>query len=454
MKFHCPSCNMSLMAEPTMAGKVVQCPGCNIKFQIPAMSAPESQAAGFSHSAAQAHRNPWKEEDPTNPNAKVSFASGLGLSILWFLAVLPFKAPAGKPTSMFTGGETFANLFYEHFTISFTNVLFFCWGASILFLKHRKLKRQRDAMLLDVLPMELGKEINAQNVSTFIDHVYQLPERLRDSLMVNRMRKALEFFEARQNSSDVIALMSSQSGVDGSRISGSYIIVRAFLWAIPLLGFIGTVIGLSHALSAIDLSVGEMQKTMNSLGGVIGGLGTAFNATLLGLVLAVTLNFPLNSLSKEEDEALNDIDAFCNEVLLPRLNDGSGAAGGDAGALSDSLVRAITSAQGQFLTDLNTLSARMLEYSDNLDRRTQEHQQVALEEFSNHMGTMRAQVEHLLGEAIRQTYDHLGQTSQVTAQHLSSLDAGIQSLNRVLKDLGEKQVVIQQVKKKGWFSRD
>jgi methyl-accepting chemotaxis protein len=447
---------MHLQAEPTQAGRVVQCPGCNIKFQVPSNAAADSDDIGYNTGASThgQHRNPWKEEDPTNPNPRLSVGIGLGLTLVWFAALLPFKAPAGKPGSMFSAGEVFANLFYEHFTISFSNVLFFCWGAAILFLKHRKLKRQRDAMLLDVLPMELGKEINAQNVGTFIDHVYRLPERLRDSLMVNRIRKALEFFEARQNSSDVIALMSSQSGVDGSRISGSYIIVRAFLWAIPLLGFIGTVIGLSHALSAIDLSVGEMQKTMNSLGGVIGGLGTAFNATLLGLVLAVSLNFPLNHLSKEEDEALNDIDAFCNEVLLPRLNDGSGAAGGDEGALADSLVHAITSAQSQFLNDLNTLSARMLEYSDNLDSRTQEHQQLALQEFSTHMASMREQVENLVGESARLSHEHLGESSRVASQHLASLDSGIQSLNRVLKDLGEKQVVIQQVKKKGWFSRD
>ena len=48
---------------------------------------------------------------------------------------------------------------------------------------------------------------------------------------------ALEFFEVRPNVSDVSAMMGSQSAIDGSRISGSYIMLRAFLWAIPLLGF-------------------------------------------------------------------------------------------------------------------------------------------------------------------------------------------------------------------------
>ena len=33
-------------------------------------------------------------------------------------------------------------------------------------------------MLLDVLPMRLGKEINAGNIAQFIDHVYKLPRKL------------------------------------------------------------------------------------------------------------------------------------------------------------------------------------------------------------------------------------------------------------------------------------
>jgi MotA/TolQ/ExbB proton channel family len=206
-------------------------------------------------------------------------------------------------------------LFYKHFEVSFANTLFFAWAAAILYLKLLKLKHQRQAMLLDVLPRALGNEINAGNVSTFIDHVYGLPERLRDSLMVNRIRKALEFFEVRQNVADVSMLMASQSAIDGSRIMGSYIIVRAFLWAIPLLGFIGTVIGLSGAISGMSFSnVEDVSKIVGSINNVTSGLGTAFDATLLGLIFAVFLNFPstrLPSMRRRRSTILMPIATKC-----------------------------------------------------------------------------------------------------------------------------------------------
>ena len=446
---------MHLMAEPDMAGQIVTCPGCTTKLQIPAeatnlpqphTSHPRVAApgAGRRHPSGQPQeRKAWKEEDPTNPNARLSFGIGIGLTILWFAIVFPFQAPHGTPMANFSAMQSLANLFYKHFIVSFANTLFFFWAMTICYLKLRKLKHQKAAMILDVLPMELGKEINAQNVGIFIDHIYRLPFNLRDSLMVNRIRKALEFFEVRQNVSHVSAMMVSQSAIDGSRIMGSYILLRAFLWAIPLLGFIGTVVGLSHAISGMSFGkVEDVGAIMGSINSVTSGLGTAFDATLLGLVFAVILNFPLNSLLKHEDEALNDIDAFCNEVLLPRLNDGAGAGGGGLGAIGESVVKAIAGAQREFLGNLNELSARMLDYADNLDRRTEQQQQTVIQEFVTNMTTMRAEVEQTLTESIK-----------LTNQYCGGIETGLRGLNGVLEKLGEKQVVVQQVKKKRWFSR-
>jgi biopolymer transport protein ExbB/TolQ len=418
MNFNCPTCKMSLLAEAQMAGQPVKCPGCNSKIQIPLLP-PESQFnadgtafEGGGQNGGRPERNVWKEEDPTNPNPVLSVGIGLGLTIAWFAFIYFFQAPPGKSPAEFTKGETLANLFYKHFTVSFANTLFFFWAAAICYLKMLKLKLQRRAMLLDVLPNDLGLAINAQNVGSFIDHVYGLPVKLRDSLMVNRIRKALEFFEVRQNVSEVSSLMSSQSAIDGSRIMGSYILIRAFLWAIPLLGFIGTVIGLSHAISGMSFSnVEDVSKIVESINSVTSGLGTAFDATLLGLIFAVFLNFPLNSLAKHEEEALNDIDAYCNEVLLPRLDDGAAGAGGsqpgqstameDLGAVAEAVVQSLTSAQAQFLTDLNTLSERMLNYANTLEARNEEYQQAALQTLADQLGALdQRAVEHM--ELIRQ----------------------------------------------------
>jgi len=237
--------------------------------------------------------------------------------------------------------------------------------------------------------------------------------------------------------------MSAQSDIDGSRIGGSYSLVKVFLWAIPILGFIGTVLGLSVAIGSIDLSdMTNMDKVMKSFGNVTSGLGTAFDTTLLGLVLAMFLNFPMNALAKSEDDNLNNIDAYCNEVLLPRLNDGGGIAGGDTGGIMETLVKAVANAQKEFLVDLNSLSARLMEQATNLDRRATEHQARVDREFATALTIMREKMTDAVTDNVNKT-----------SEYIRALSSGIQSLNGVLSQLGEKQILIHQVKKKGWFSR-
>jgi hypothetical protein len=463
MNFNCPSCKMSLLAEAQMAGQLVKCPGCNSKLQIPEMpeegqwNADGSSLGGGELDGGRPQRNVWKEEDPTNPNPVVSVGIGLGLTVAWFSFIYFFQAPPGKSPAQFTTGETLANLFYKHFTVSFANTLFFFWAAAICYLKMLKLKLQRRAMLLDVLPKDLGTVINAQNVGVFIDHVYGLPVKLRDSLMVNRIRKALEFFEVRQNLSEVSSLMSSQSAIDGSRIMGSYILIRAFLWAIPLLGFIGTVVGLSHAISGMSFSnVEDVSKIVESINSVTSGLGTAFDATLLGLIFAVFLNFPLNSLAKHEEEALNDIDAYCNEVLLPRLDDGATGAAGqkmsqanameDLGAVAEVVVQALTNAQSQFLTDLNTLSARMLDYANTLEARNEQYQQAALQTLADQLGALDARAAENM-ELIRQKQEEVlnrveGTLAGLEESSRTAYEAMVQGQNAVVSEFTEKLGVV------------
>lgn len=449
MIFFCNHCQTPLKAEPGMAGQSTHCPTCNSKIEIPGISKDTKKGAkarmsgtvqGQRALASGSSRGGWVETDPTNPPLMQSFLLGLGACAVWFLIIAPFIPAKGKPMAEFNFMELLSNLFYKHFLISAMNTLFFCWAMAILWLKLKKLKHQRAALMLDILPMDLGVEINAQTVGSFVDHVYKLPKQLRDSLMVNRIRKGLELFEAKQDTDSVSHMMDSQSEIDSMRIGGSYTLLKAFLWAIPILGFIGTVMGLSQAIGGMSFAnVTEVPAVVASINGVTSGLGTAFDATLLGLVLAMALNFPMNALAKREDDNLNDVDAFCNEVLLPRLRNSVSAEQHESGSLADALVRAVTSAQREFLADLNELSRRMLDYANSLDQRNAEYQQAAIGASAQ----TQAEVKETLQESLSQVNQYIG-----------GLSEGIQNLNTTLASLGEKQVVIQQVKKKGWFSKD
>lgn len=454
-----------------MAGKIVRCPGCNGKISVPMdlepdlpppSGLPAADAWGrdgdiaaidqplqptfatHSYDEQRAARGGWEEKDPANPNAFLALGIGVVATVSWYGMIYPFGlGDFGKPPV--NAMDYIHDLFYERTWVNYTETLFFFWAIAILYLKQQMLRRQQAAMYLDVLPTDISQEVNAENVGNFIDHLYSLPGRLRDSMMVNRIRKGLELFEIRQSNGDVNNMLSTQSDIDSSRIGGSYALTKVFLWAIPILGFIGTVLGLSQAIGGLDLNMKDIDKMMSSLGGVTTGLGTAFDTTLLGLVLAMFLNFPMNILAKAEDDNLNNIDAFSNEVLMPRLNDGgagTAAIAGDASNIMEVLVKAVAGSQREFLTDLNALSAKIKDHADNLDKRAAAHQERVDTEFARAVHRMREDFTQSVGDAIKQS-----------TEYNRALASGIQSLNNVLKELGSQQILIHQVKKKGWFSR-
>ena len=147
------------------------------------------------------------------------------------------------------------------------------------------------------------------------------------NFLIERIKSALERFRMRGSAPDVVDHLASQSQLDANAVSSSYTMIRVFIWAIPLLGFIGTVIGISAAVAGFSDSVAavvDLDVMKQSIGTVTIGLGIAFDTTLLALVMSIVIMFPASSLQKSEEDFLNRVEAYCDERLGRRLDD-SGA---------------------------------------------------------------------------------------------------------------------------------
>jgi biopolymer transport protein ExbB/TolQ len=104
----------------------------------------------------------------------------------------------------------------------------------------------------------------------------------------------------------------------------SYALPRILVWAIPLLGFIGTVLGISTAVngfSAFLENTAEIDQIKEGIGTVTSGLAVAFDTTLLALFLSVVVMIPLVLVERLESKLLLQIDVYINDKLLPRLKE-------------------------------------------------------------------------------------------------------------------------------------
>jgi biopolymer transport protein ExbB/TolQ len=122
--------------------------------------------------------------------------------------------------------------------------------------------------------------------------------------------------------SDVSNILATQAEFDEAQLASSYSLVNGFLWAIPVFGFIGTVLGLSQAIGAFGVtlkSAAELSALKTSLQEVTGGLSTAFETTLVALVCALIIQLLLSYIQGREAQFLDDCNDYCHSNIVSKL---------------------------------------------------------------------------------------------------------------------------------------
>lgn len=430
MQISCPHCSTALDVTQEHLGHQVQCPACQNRLTVPSEFDSGEVGPGPKHP----ERRGWEEGDHANVSFGKSLLFGLVITLAFLGLMFPFL------------GTRLGDLFLDRGWVNWMETFLFCWGLVILMMKWRKNQSQERAILLNLFPKHLGREIHGGNVGGFIDNIYNVPPKLRDSLMVNRIRKALELFESRVNNGEVADFLNTQSDIDANRSSSSYSIVKVFLWAIPILGFIGTVIGLSVAVGSLAMGdTSDPEALKASINSLTEGLGTAFDTTLLGLILSILMSFPLAAVQKKEDETLTMIDAFCVEKLLPKLNDSRTLVGEELMEQADSIPQLVTSlakAHETFLVNLNESTRMLTESAEFLQLRLTDHQRMVEKTFSD-----------AAGKLLETSRDVFLRSNNQLEKSFESIATGIDSMNRSLKELGENQIPNEAKKKRGFFSK-
>lgn len=445
MSFACPTCHITLQAEPELAGKTVKCPGCSTRIQIPEFTAGEHEGAGEEMAdefyqqlpelnLATGHAGPH----PSTVNIWLAGGIGVGATFLWYVVMFLLPKKEGDASGL---GVYLRELFCERGMTQYVTTVLAFWCMALLVLKWLNIRKQRRAMMIQALPTDISEEINPGNLKEFHDHIINFPKALRNTYIVNRIRKALEFFYVRQNNPEVAQMISSQSEVDAAKANGSYGMVKVFLWAIPIMGFIGTVVGIGDAIGGFGAVFetgegGDMSQIKGPLLDVLGSMGVAFDTTLLALVLSIILSFPASSLQGSEDDLVTDVDEYCIDHLLKRLNDGGASSSTSSDpALLKAIGDAIANNQKEVMGRFESAQKLM---ADNIGNQTKNAEKVA-----------EAIAKQLEGIDDR-TEKYEKKLERSLDLQVNSLAEGIRNLNEVLRDLNGKQIVVQ---KKGWFSR-
>ena len=138
-------------------------------------------------------------------------------------------------------------------------------------------------------------------------------------LINKRIRRVLDVWESTGSSFQLERSADTDNELFELSMVSSYSFPKVLLWAIPLTGFIGTVIGMSQAVGSFDVVLSNADNVDGLKDGLVqvtGGLGTAFDTTFLALVSSVVLAFPLSVCEKKEDQLLSQIDGVVRDAIM------------------------------------------------------------------------------------------------------------------------------------------
>lgn len=196
------------------------------------------------------------------------------------------------------------------------------WCVAIMFLKWRKLSLQKKSIKLQVIPEDSDFVLSPTTVDRVFDRMLELVDDPRQFMLFNRISVALSNLRNIGRVSDVDEILRSQAESDEAISESSYVLLNGFLWAIPILGFIGTVLGLSVAIGefgSVMSAGGNTDALLPALQNVTGGLGIAFDTTLEALVAALVIQIVVTFLRKAEQEFLDDCSEYCTRNIVNRL---------------------------------------------------------------------------------------------------------------------------------------
>jgi biopolymer transport protein ExbB/TolQ len=187
------------------------------------------------------------------------------------------------------------------------------WALSIMAFKARRTMQEQSLLDRKLLDIPDGTSVLPEDAREHSRALEALPPQEQDYLASRTLLSALQRFATTGSIQAVSDTIREQCEVESDRLDSELSMVRYIAWAIPSIGFIGTVRGIGDAL-------GQAYKAVEGdISGVTASLGVAFNSTFVALVLSIIIMFCLHQLQLSQERLVLDTQRYADKRLMRHL---------------------------------------------------------------------------------------------------------------------------------------
>jgi biopolymer transport protein ExbB/TolQ len=193
-----------------------------------------------------------------------------------------------------------------------TYFLFF-FGMFEILKMNKKVRNEEKSFSMELLPETEQLVLSPEDVARIKLSMIEI-ERKHPLMLVNLIKKACTKFRSSYSVSETLDMVSKQAEINFRNSDSEQSIIRYAAWAIPSVGFVGTVLGiaasLSEASSAVSAAGIERMTDM---------LNIAFDTTLLALILSMILMLMYHNFQEANEKLHARIETYVLDNLVNRI---------------------------------------------------------------------------------------------------------------------------------------
>ena len=361
--------------------------------------------------------------------------------ILW--GVLASAAFYGLIHAEVLDGQFVRRYFVSH-PVEYIATTMFLIGLSVLLIKGLEVLGQYPGLSQPLFePVTLSSAQSADDCDALLERLDRLPSRRQNEHIVRRLREAIEHVRRRGSADSLDEQLKYLADLDAARAYSSFALVRVIIWAIPILGFLGTVIGITLALANLVPDALE-----DSLPLVMQGLYVAFDTTALALSLSIGLMFAQFYVDQKESALLDRVDQQAAAELEDRFEQIPSGLDGQLVAvrrMGESMVqvseRLVHQQVELWQHSMETAAKRWTRMADETGGQLQTALSAALVKGLRAHAQQLAAAEGATAEQNHRHWDRVQQTQVQSTQAMASLQAALANqadmLGRAVKAAGE-----------------
>ncbi len=269
-------------------------------------------------------RNPY----PMKKNFPVEFVYQLFALLLAFLVVHTVYVTVVRPAARQVQAEQAARMAEDDTYVPERSLyvlikdyeqescfVLLLWALAIMAFKARRTFKERRLLERSLVPVGEGISILPEDSREYSRALQALPYPEKSFLLPRTLLTALHRFRSTRDIQSVATTVRELCEAEQERLDSELSMVRYIAWAIPSIGFIGTVRGIGQALAQAHKAV------EGDISGVTENLGVAFNSTFIALVLSIVLMFLMHQLQLLQERLVLDCQDYSEEQLISKLRE-------------------------------------------------------------------------------------------------------------------------------------